>query len=185
METQEYIGTDSAEEIGELKDIQARHPLINQDKSRREVIEFVEFTCTNEPRGQNGDKDAKGVFLDATARVCIGDNENEEFTQRIHSDRRIKAGRKASAYRSQLLPFVKGVVEATLGKDQVDSFFVGAVQSNDTYLEDITSRLQSVLNKRCKVEVGVERGQTTKNAAGEDITFRDKQIITAFYPKGK
>src|SRR3989304_5884266 len=93
------------------------------------------------------------------------------FDEKVYN----KSRRKASAYRSQVLPFVKGVVEATLGKEKVDIFFVGAVQSNDTYLEDITSRLQSVLNKRCKVEVGVERGQTMKNAAGEDMTFRDKQ----------
>jgi hypothetical protein len=181
MEEVQYSGEDNATEIGNLSDIQVRHPLFNQDVPRKEIIEFTEFDFVNEPKDGNGNAAAKGVKLLATIRVVSGTNEGEEFTQPVPADRRVRVGKKQSAYRSMLLPFVYGAAECILGKD--NTLFIGAVQSNETYLEDITARLQSLIGKRGVAMIGIEKGQKGKSADGEDIQYRDKQVVTAWYPK--
>lgn len=186
MAEQVYESQDDLTDAGALADIQIDLPLMNQQAPRREKLQLLRLTLTNEPRG-NGMVDAKGVFMTAVFSVMGGTNDGREFAVRVYCDDRVKQGGKQSAWKTFGGPFIMGLATAIHGAESAQQFYQGAVRSKQTQLEDLIGKAGTLAGQQFSADVGVERGGKSKtpNAQGEYTTFQDKQIIKAWHPKGQ
>lgn len=187
-EMQEYIGEDedALRDIGNLADVNVPRAMINVEKPKREVLECTALELTNEPRDANGNSEAKGVFVEAAFHVLTGPNQGYEWKERWYGDTRIKAGKTKSAFRSVLYPKLVGLAMAVKGKQHEQTFYVGAFQSMDTALNDITMRAQGLCGQRFQAEVGLEYGSELPNQdnipKAQRKHYQDKQVIKGFVP---
>lgn len=180
----EYDGEDDLEQIGNLADVNAKRALVNVEKKKREKLQILSMDLTNEPRGEGND-DASGVFVDLLVGVIGGNNDGYEYKERVYADPRIKKGKKASAFKSVFMPYMKSLVLAIKGKSHEDTFFQGVVRSRETALEDIIQRASALCGQAFIAELGVERGGAMQDEKGNKIPdkfFDDKQRIFGFVP---
>ena len=185
MADQVYVGEDDLSEIGSLKDIQVRLPLMNQAKPKREKLQLVSMKLTNEPKG-NGAMDAKGVFITSIFGVIGGENDGREFPIITYADPRVGEGKKQSAYKSMAMPFLAGLAVAVHGSDVAENFYQNVIVSKQTALEDLISKARSMAGMQFSAEVGIEKGGTGKDKlTGAAVTYSDKQAILAWIPKGQ